>query len=461
VSLRRDTAAAVALQGLGLASSTGVFLLFRLRLGIPAYGVYSALQGIVLLVVLCTMSWVSPLILQMHVRDHLARREILGRTVTMSVVLVAIGALAVGMLSGVFLPGRPLLPLFLLFATETSTQLLFGGLASFLQVREGFVAASVARAIPVVIKATVAATALIVVTMSMNEFIAVLACSSAVASMGAMVYSISRAGPSPWRGHPRRGDVASGLSYASTSVLYSVQDDFDKVLMLRSRPELEAGQYATAYRVFQMALYPVSALVSASHTRLLSASDDPATTYRSARRYARLALAYAVGTALVGLVLSGWIAHLVKSDPAIVRVLCFLGVGKATADFALNNLIGLGRNWERTVMVGAAAGLNVVGNLVFIPHFGWRAAATTTLASDVLLSCVAWAVLRRRSARAADALPAWPLGLAHGDDRPSELPPWGPPRPGATGPLPVTAQRSWPRGMLVVPRLRGRQRWHR
>lgn len=405
MSLHRDTAAATVLQGLSLASSMGIFLMFRLRLGIPAYGVYSALQGLVLLVVLLTMSWVSPLILQMHVRDHLPRTEILSRTLGMSGALVAIGAVALGVLSRVFLPGRPLAPLYLLLVTEMLTQLFFGSLASFLQVREGFVAATVARAVPILTKLTVATVALIAVPMSFDRFVVVLAVSTAVTALGALAYATSKVGRAPSLGHPRRTDVASGLSYASTSVLYSVQDDFDKVLMLRYRPELEVGQYATAYRVFQMALYPVSALVSASHTRLLQASDDPASTYRSARRYAQLALSYTTFTAAVGFVLAGPIAHLTKSDIAIVRVLCFLGLGKATVDFALNNLIGLGRNWERTSMVAAAALLNVVGNLVFIPHFGWRAAATTTLASDVLLSCVAWIVLHRRSNRASAVVP--------------------------------------------------------
>ena len=400
MSLRRDTVAATLVQVLGLASSMSVFLLFRLRLGIPEYGVYSALQGIVYVVVLLSTSWVSPLILQMSFRDKLTRPEILRRTLTLSILMAIAGAVALVGLSLVLLPGRSLVLIGLLFLAEIVTQLLVGAAAAFLQVSEGFVAASVMRGVPMAVRLGVCAM-LLATDGNFRGFVYLLAASMGAVAVGTLVFAWLRIRSLPSFDQPERADVTSGLSYASSSVLYAIQDDFDKVLMSRSRPELEAGQYATGYRVYQMLLYPVTALIAATHTRLLEAADAPAATYRTARRFAGLAVAYTAAVAAGGLALAGPLADLIKSDAEMLRVLCFIGLAKSAADFALNSLIGLGRNWIRTMLVAIAAGFNLVGNLVFIPHFGWQAAAVTTIVSDGLLTVAAWLFLRHFMARTA------------------------------------------------------------
>lgn len=403
--LRRDTVAATGLQGLRLASSLAVFVMFRVQIGIPAYGVYSALLGLVLLVVLLSSSWIGPLILQMHFRDGLGRREILARVLLFCVGIVTVGLVAVVVLQGVILPDESLRIILLLFAAEVIAQLFFEATAAFVQVNS-FVRATMVRAIPVVVRSGVAGTLLFVDGARLVDFAVALAGALAVAAVATVVVLGVTGRPLWATGWPARTDLRDGFTYAGTSGLYAIQDDIDKVMLLRYRPDAEAGAYAAAYRLYQMVLYPVSALVAASHTTMLRAGRDAEVLAR-ARRFALLALGYCSLTAVVGFGLAEPLAALFGTEVAMVRLLAFVGLTKCTVDFWLNGLIGLGHNARRMYLVGATAAVNVVGNLLLIPHYGWAAAAATSLFADTLISIIGYYVftraVRNRSVEESDA----------------------------------------------------------
>ena len=58
--------------------------------------------------------------------------------------------------------------------------------------------------------------------------------------------------------------------------------------------------------------------------------------------------------------------------------------------FPGNVLTGSDRHSVRSWIIFGTAIVNVIGNVLFIPEFGWRAAAVTTLGAEFLLAGGLW-----------------------------------------------------------------------
>lgn len=421
--LRLDTAAATVLQGERLVASLAVFLAFRLRIGIPAYGVYSAMLGLVLVIVLITLSWVGPLILQMHFRDGHDRVQILTHVATLALGLGLAGLVATAGLGKLVLPKESLELIVLLFVIEATTHLYFESIAAMTQIREGFQWATAVRSVPVVTRIAAGAMLLTMKAATLQTFVVLLAAMSLGAAL-LVLGVLLRQHRTVWAvGRPARADVTSGLAYAGTSALYAIQDDADKVMMGSFRPAVEAGQYAAGYRLYQMLMYPVSGLAAATHTTLLQARHDPAV-LRKAQRFAGFAALYAIVAGALGFGFAQPLANVLGTRPNMVRLLALIALGKSTVDFWLNCLIGLGANNRRMYLVGATAAVNFFGNLWLIPRFGWVAAAMATLVADLLMSVAGFLLVRVRARRVygpspseLGAVSAAPVGASDSDGR--------------------------------------------
>jgi len=80
---------------------------------------------------------------------------------------------------------------------------------------------------------------------------------------------------------------------------------------------------------------------------------------------------------------------------------------RSLGTFAMNGLLGLGRNALRTALLVANAIASVGLYLLWIPPYSWRGADVGTLVSETLLFTASWTALylcQRRAEQGAEAL---------------------------------------------------------
>ena len=178
----------------------------------------------------------------------------------------------------------------------------------------------------------------------------------------------------------------------------------DTVLLAWLRSAREAGIYAAVYRLPNAWLavigITVASLVPAATKAL---RDDPGRLRELKRRALRAGALVAAAVALTiipGVLL---VAPLFGHAYATGRVPLALLLG-ATAITALGAplhplYLALGNDRRQAALVATAAALNVVANLALISHFGMTAAASTTVAAQLLLLAGYWRGVNHRSHR--------------------------------------------------------------
>jgi O-antigen/teichoic acid export membrane protein len=189
-------------------------------------------------------------------------------------------------------------------------------------------------------------------------------------------------------------------------------NDLDKTMLARLSTLQATGAYTAAYRVVDMALTPLRAVLAAAYPRFFAAGAEglegslvlvrklaPATV-----GYCALAgLALLAGADLVPLLLGS------SYDGAVgaLRGLAALPLLKVAHYLAADALTGAGRQGVRSTWQLAVALANVVLNLVLIPAHGLAGAVVASLVCDGALAVALWGVVavgvrraRRRRARA-------------------------------------------------------------
>ena len=155
--------------------------------------------------------------------------------------------------------------------------------------------------------------------------------------------------------------------------------------------------YGAAYRVVQMGLLPITALVSASHLSFLHVDEAANDQLGRAKRLAGVSFAYAsvfaVAVVLAAPLLPRLLGESFAESAHIMPWLVPLVVLRGPGTFAMNGLLGLGRNRLRTTLLVSNAFLSIVLYATLIPHFGWRGAAAGTVASEFTMFCAGWIAL--------------------------------------------------------------------
>jgi O-antigen/teichoic acid export membrane protein len=196
---------------------------------------------------------------------------------------------------------------------------------------------------------------------------------------------------------PRASDVRRGLSYAGTLLSFSVQEDADKVLLVRLADPVLAGLYAAAYRGVQIATMPLRALVVASHRTFLEPADGPGAHVRRTLRFTVPAAAYAAVATAGLLVLAPLVPWLLGPEydgsQAMFMLLAPLVLLRGLAHLPFNALMGLGRNDLRLAIVAVCAVLSTGLCVVLIPLHSWTGAAVATLVSEATFVVLTWLAL--------------------------------------------------------------------
>jgi O-antigen/teichoic acid export membrane protein len=191
-----------------------------------------------------------------------------------------------------------------------------------------------------------------------------------------------------------------GAPYAMTNVAYVIQEDFDKPLMIEFGHKAEAGTYAAAYRLIQIAMVPLRSLVLATHLRFLETGQRSGSKLVVAQAIflsavsSGLAVFLGLGVVFVGQPLAvRYMGRDYSQTKQILLPLIPLLVLRGLSWFPLNGLMALGHLRERVVVLFTSASINVILNLALIPRYSWKGAVISTLVAEVVFASLAWGFL--------------------------------------------------------------------
>jgi O-antigen/teichoic acid export membrane protein len=196
-----------------------------------------------------------------------------------------------------------------------------------------------------------------------------------------------------------REDVTEGIFFSMAGSAATVYNDIDKIMLSRLADLAATGVYGAAYRVIDVTMTPVRSLAAATYPRFFrEGARGMAATYR-------YALSLIAKTAVYGLLASAGLWLLAPALPHIlgsryeevvpaVRWLALIPLLRCVHSFLADALSGAGLQRTRTAIQALVAVVNVVANLVILPHYSWRGAAWTSLGCDGLLVVLFWFTAR-------------------------------------------------------------------
>lgn len=412
--LRADLGAGAVYQVVGVLTSGLTFVVLGRKLGPSGFGYYVSIQNLVLAVGLFASGGAPSVLLQRVIREARAPTQLVASLLSWT----AIGAVSLGgvgtLLASVLVPGLSVLvALEFSLAQVLGTALAWLGIA-LVQATEGF-----AKANPWRMAVQLApASALVVLWATGDVSLASLALWWLIVKLISgglcLVTASRRAQVRVGLGRPRLADLRLGLTYAAASLCFNVEEDADKVLLLRLGQAGVAGTYAAAYRVVQLGLVPLNTAVSATHNLFL-AHDEQRT-----GQHLRRAMIFTVPALAYGGVCAAvfWFAAPVVPDVlgreyrgsiTMLRWLAALVVLRAASAFPFNGLMGIGWTGSRLWILAASAVSNLSINLLLIPAISWRGAAIATFAGELSYVGLSW-ILLIRAQRSHDRLVRRSLG---------------------------------------------------
>jgi O-antigen/teichoic acid export membrane protein len=194
-------------------------------------------------------------------------------------------------------------------------------------------------------------------------------------------------------------EIREGLYFSVTQSAQTIYNDIDKAMLARLSTLEATGIYGAAYRIVDVSLTPVAAVLVAAYPKFFRLGVDgiPAT-LRYAKPLMYRALGYASLVA-VGLLIGARMVPLIlgseyRLTAEALRWLAILPLLRAVHFFLADALTGAGYQALRTAISAGVAVFNVCINMWIIPAYSWRGAAWSSVASDaLLLSAFATAVL--------------------------------------------------------------------
>lgn len=195
---------------------------------------------------------------------------------------------------------------------------------------------------------------------------------------------------------PSREDFRHGFGFVFVQTSSSGQTDIDKFVLGANDLKADAAIYSPAYRIVEMSTIPLIAVVRATYAEFFRrGASTVSEALAFAKRLTAIAAGYGIiaGTALfVGAPLILLILDDEKFGDSVnaVKWLAFIPLAKGLQYFPGNALTGADHHNVRSWIIFATAMVNLVGNLIFIPTHGWRAAAITTLIAEMLFAALLW-----------------------------------------------------------------------
>jgi O-antigen/teichoic acid export membrane protein len=192
--------------------------------------------------------------------------------------------------------------------------------------------------------------------------------------------------------------IAEGFGYSFAFSTSTVFNDVDKSMLSHYGMNTANGVYGLAYRAIDMATMPVIALRDASISRFfrsgaVSRHDTKIFAFRLLKRASPISFLISFILFFAAPLIPLLAGPSFAESAAAVRWLCLLPLFRSVHQITGSGIVGLGKQIYRTASTLTVAGANFGLNLWFIPAYGWRGAAWTSLFSDGLLAVLNFGLL--------------------------------------------------------------------
>lgn len=384
-------------QGTALVASTLSFLLLGRTLGAAGYGAFVGLYSLIGPFLALSQSGVFLTALEHTVREGEDPSKVAGSCLSITAVNALVCVPLLFAVSMRWIEGLPGLAAILLIGTEFCLNGALSTCVGMVQALSGFSRAVRLRIIGALSKVGLLAVLAVAGKLSLTT-LALGQCATLGATAAFALYQLARQpGVRLSLGPIRRGHIRSATLYGLGIGASITLGDGDKFVLNAAHHQVDAGRYGAAYRLMQIAMLPIQALVTVTHVSFLSAGDTASTQLRRAVRLSAFALAYAI-PAVVGLVLlAPFVPRFLTRDFAettiILQLLVPVVILRGVGVFPMNGLMGLGRNGLRTKLLVGHALLSLALYATLIPPYSWRGALIATLVSELSLCTSGWVAL--------------------------------------------------------------------
>ncbi len=198
---------------------------------------------------------------------------------------------------------------------------------------------------------------------------------------------------------PTMEDLRHGVGFVFVQTSSSGQTDVDKFILGANDLKADAAIYSPAFRIVEMSTIPLIAVVRATYAEFFRrGASNVSDAMAFAKKLTAIAAGYGVAAG-IGLFITAplilWVLD--EEDFAgsvdVIRWLALIPLIKGLQYFPGNALTGADHHNVRSWIIFVTAMVNLIANLIFIPEFGWRAAAVTTLIAETLFAAMLWAAV--------------------------------------------------------------------
>ncbi len=194
----------------------------------------------------------------------------------------------------------------------------------------------------------------------------------------------------------KRGAEGFGYSFATSAA--SVYNDIDKAMLSHYNMNAANGIYTMAYRIVDIATIPIISIRDALMPRLFQRGREGVNgsaklIHALMMRSTLLSLLASAGMFFCAPLITRIVDHSFGESVMALRWLCMIPVFRSIHQITGSALAGAGLQNYRTTTQLMVAAFNFALNLYLIPHFGWRGAAWSSLASDAALGALNWGLL--------------------------------------------------------------------
>jgi O-antigen/teichoic acid export membrane protein len=399
-------------QGLRLVIQAAYFVLIARSLGPKQYGAFVAMASLVA-VAAPFAGFGSPLVLLKYVsRDRSLLPLYWGNSLLTIAVTGSLLSLAVLGLTPFFL-GREFLPLTILVCLSDLFMIRVADLASFAFAALGRMGES-AR-VNVYISLTRLLGIVVISTINRHPTVQEWTFVYFLGAAACFIYALTRTTFAA-RGiqiRPRQAwkDLPESTLFAVSTSSATIYNDIDKTMVGKLASFTATGIYGAAYRIIDVSLVPVRAMLSAAFPEFFRVGvGGPSATkkyaYKLIKRSAPFGALVTVSLLLGAPLIPHVLGKSYMSAVEAVRWLAIIPFLRCIHIFLADGLTGAGHQGGRTLVQVGVGALNVVLNIFFIRLWSWRGAAWSSVICDAVLAISLWALFQHVTSSETDRLAA-------------------------------------------------------
>jgi O-antigen/teichoic acid export membrane protein len=206
-------------------------------------------------------------------------------------------------------------------------------------------------------------------------------------------------------------DLPESALFAISTSSATIYNDLDKTMVGKLATFTAAGIYSAAYRIIDVSLVPVRAMLSAAYPEFFRVGvNGPSATKRYAYKLIRRAVPFGLIVTVGLLIGAPVIPHILGrsyfSAVEALRWLAVIPLLRCIHVFLADGLTGAGYQGRRTAVQVGVGIMNALLNVYFIRHWSWRGAAWTSILCDASLALSLWLMLESLASKQVNVLEA-------------------------------------------------------